>query len=193
MTGRVAVALVHHPCLDKHGEIYTTSITNLDVHDIARGATTYGVDAFYVVTPVSAQQKMARAIAAYWEEGAGRKRNPDRTTAMRIVHVVASVEDARAAETAALDGAAPLVVATSAKEQGATPCASLRARLEAEDGSAPAGALFLFGTGHGLAHSLVDGADVVLEPLRGRPEKNGGYNHLSVRSAVAIFLDRLLG
>lgn len=184
---RVAVALVHHPCLDKHGQIYTTSITNLDVHDIARSATTYGVDAFYVVTPVSAQRSMAEAIAEYWEQGAGQKRNPDRTTAMRIVHVVASIEDALRLEGDAL-GVKPALVVTSAKEQGATRCAELRARMP----SLP-GILMLFGTGHGLAPSVVESADVVLEPLRGRPDKNGGYNHLSVRSAAAIFLDRILG
>ena len=179
---RVAVALVHYPCLDKHGEVFTTSITNLDVHDIARASTTYGVAAFYVVTPVSAQQTMAEAIAQYWEEGDGRRRNPDRTTAMKIVHVVPSVEDAIAKETAALGGDKPCVVSTSAKEQGSTPCAELRAR--------DVDALILFGTGHGLAPSVLALSDVVLEPLRGA---RNGYNHLSVRSAAAIFLDRLLG
>jgi hypothetical protein len=185
---RVALALCHHPCLDKHGEIYTTSITNLDVHDIARAATTYGVDAFYVVTPISAQRSMAEAIARYWEEGAGRKRNPDRTTAMHIVHVVSSIEDAIAAERATLHDVKPTVVVTSAREQGSVTCAAFRERMPSL-----AGVLVLFGTGHGLAPSVVNGADVVLEPLRGRPEKNAGYNHLSVRSAAAIYMDRLLG
>lgn len=182
---RVALALCHHPCLDKHGEIYTTSITNLDVHDIARAATTYGVDAFYVVTPISAQRSMAEAIAKYWEEGAGRKRNPDRTIAMHIVHVVSSIEEAIAAET---KGSKPTVVVTSAREQGTLSCAAFREQMKSLDG-----VLVLFGTGHGLAPSVVNAADVVLEPLRGRPEKNAGYNHLSVRSAAAIFMDRLLG
>lgn len=183
---RFAVALVHHPVLDKDGEVATTSITNLDVHDIARAATSYGCDAFYVVTPVSAQLEMARRIVGFWEDGPGVRRNPDRTTAMRIVHVVASVDDARAAEERAL-GAAPLLVATSARPQGTTPASVLRARLPAERG-----VLVLFGTGHGLAPSIVERADVVLAPLPGRPAQNGGYNHLSVRSAVAIHLDRLL-
>lgn len=183
---RMAVALVHYPCLDKHGELYTTSITNLDVHDIARASTTYGVSAFYVVTPISAQRTMAESIANYWETGAGRKRNPDRTTAMKIVHVVSSVEEAIEAETKVL-GKRPCVVVTSAKEQGSVTCLAFREQLKATD------ALMLFGTGHGLAHSIVDGADVVLEPLRGRPEVNDGYNHLSVRTAASIFLDRLLG
>jgi tRNA (guanine37-N1)-methyltransferase len=186
---RVAVALVHHPCLDKHGNVYTTSITNLDVHDIARSSTTYGVDAFYVVTPVSAQRSMAEAIAEYWEGGSGRKRNPDRTTAMRIVHVVESVEEAERREAEILK-AKPTLVVTSAKEQGTTPCAELRERMKTLPGI-----LLLFGTGHGLAPSVVDKADVVLEPLRGRPDRrpnDEAYNHLSVRSAAAIFLDRLL-
>ena len=105
---------------------------------------------------------------------------------MRIVHVVASVDDARAAEERAL-GASTLVVATSAKPQGATHASALRSRLPEERG-----VLVLFGTGHGLAPTVIDSADVVLAPLPGRPERNGGYNHLSVRSAVAIHLDRLL-
>jgi tRNA (guanine37-N1)-methyltransferase len=184
---RVAVALVHHPCLDKHGEIYTTSITNLDIHDIARASTTYGVSAFYVVTPISAQRSMAEAIAKYWEEGAGQKRNPDRTTAMKIVHVVSAVADAIDAETSLL-GERPLVVVTSAKAHGSVTCQAFRERMT--DARA---AVLLFGTGHGLAPSIVDGADVVLEPLRGRPDMNDGYNHLSVRTAASIFLDRLLG
>ena len=183
---RIALALVHHPCLDRDGNLYTTSITNLDVHDIARAATSYGCDAFYVVTPVSAQQEMARRIVGFWEEGPGQRRNPDRTIAMRLVRVVASVEDALQAEERAL-GARPLLVATSARPQGATHAAALRARLPDERG-----VLILFGTGHGLAPSLLERADVVLAPLPGRPDKNGGYNHLSVRSAVAIHLDRLL-
>ena len=183
---RVALALVHHPCLDRDGNVFTTSITNLDLHDIARAATSYGCDACYVVTPVTAQQEMARRIVGFWEDGPGQRRNPDRTTAMRIVHVVASVAEAIAAEEHEL-GARPLVVATSARPQGSMPSDALRARLPGERG-----VLVLFGTGHGLAPSLVDGADVVLAPLVGRPHKSGGYNHLSVRSAAAIYLDRLL-
>jgi hypothetical protein len=46
----------------------------------------------------------------------------------------------------------------------------------------------LFGTGWGLTQEVKDGSDYVLAPIEGK-----GYNHLSVRSAVAIVLDRLLG
>ena len=50
--------------------------------------------------------------------------------------------------------------------------------------------MILFGTGWGLAPAVLDQADVFLAPLKGaHPE---GYNHLSVRAACAIILDRLL-
>ncbi|PID40198.1 MAG: hypothetical protein CR984_04510 [Proteobacteria bacterium] len=45
-----------------------------------------------------------------------------------------------------------------------------------------------FGTAWGLADEFMAAADHVLEPLVGK----GTYNHLSVRSAVAIILDRLV-
>ncbi len=182
--GRLVTALVHYPCVNKHGAVFTTSITNLDVHDIARSSRSYGVAAFYVVTPISAQQAMAKAIAAYWE-GDGVKRNADRQNAMRLVRVVSSVKDVLDAEQA-LTGTAPLVIATSAKPQGAVPYDSLRMRL-----ATTASSVLLFGTGHGMAPSIMDAADVVLAPLLGGADD--GYNHLSVRSAAAIILDRLLG
>ncbi len=180
---RVATALLHHPCVDKHGKIYTTSITNLDVHDIARSSKTYGVDAFYVVTPIQAQQEMAKAIAAYWDQGGGRVRNPSRTEAMEIVRVVASLEEAVAME-AAIRGNAPPVWATSAKLMGARTVSYAEARPTFLD----QGGVLIFGTGHGLAPHVVNAADYVLEPLPGAD----GYNHLSVRSAAAIIIDRLL-
>jgi hypothetical protein len=50
--------------------------------------------------------------------------------------------------------------------------------------------LVVFGTGWGLAPTVVESADALLEPVRGVREE---YNHLSVRAACAIILDRLLG
>jgi hypothetical protein len=49
--------------------------------------------------------------------------------------------------------------------------------------------LLLFGTGWGLSDSLTNEADFKLEPIFGKALD--GYNHLSVRSAVAIYCDRL--
>ena len=181
---RVATALVHYPCLDKHGNVYATSITNLDVHDIARSSRTYDVRAYYLVTPIDAQRDMARAITGYWAGDEGLRRNVTRTDALSIVDVVPALEDAIAKETAIL-GEPPLVVATSAK-LGARPV-STYAQMREEFARVP-GALLVFGTGHGLAPSITDAADRVLAPIPPRAD----YNHLSVRSAAAIILDRLL-
>ena len=51
--------------------------------------------------------------------------------------------------------------------------------------------LVVFGTGWGLAPEVIRSADAILEPIRASIETR--YNHLSVRSACAITLDRLLG
>ena len=49
--------------------------------------------------------------------------------------------------------------------------------------------LLIFGTAWGLSENFIAGADYSLNPVIG----NTDYNHLSVRSAVAIILDRLFG
>ena len=46
----------------------------------------------------------------------------------------------------------------------------------------------LFGTGWGLEKSILTEADYVLDPIEGV----GEYNHLPVRAAIAIILDRLV-
>lgn len=186
--GRLSVALVHHPVLDRFGGIQTTALTNLDVHDIARSSRTYGCAAFYIVTPVQAQIDQARAIVGFWEGEAGQKRNKDRTEAMRRVQVVTTVDEAIAADTTA-GGQRPLIIVTSARPQGTVPYSHLRERLD--EG---AHALVLFGTGSGLADSVHELADLVLAPIVGPADDDGTrWNHLSVRSAAAIILDRLRG
>jgi hypothetical protein len=180
--GRLSLALIHHPCVDKHGEIYSTSVTNLDVHDIARASKTYGVERFYVVHPVQAQQALVAAIAHFWDEGPGRARNRNRGEALATVAVTSTTEEAIAAETAAC-GRRPRVVSTSARpDKDAIAFPTLRHDLESG-----ADVLLLFGTGYGLADSVLGLAEQRLAPLVGPTD----YNHLSVRAAVAIVLDRL--
>ena len=99
--GRLSVALVHHPVLNRFGEVQTTALTNLDVHDLARSSRTFGCAAYYVVTPIEAQLEQARAIVGYWEGDRGTSKNRDRSEAMSRVKVVVDVESAIAAEVAA--------------------------------------------------------------------------------------------
>ena len=68
-------------------------------------------------------------------------------------------------------------------------------RRELADPSQKKPAVIVFGTGWGISDSFYPEVDRILAPICG-PEggqEKGGYNHLSVRSAVAIILDRLFG
>jgi hypothetical protein len=181
---RVAVALVHHPVLDGQGVVVTTAVTNLDVHDLARSARTYGCSDYFVVHPIAAQRTLVDRIREHWTEGSSGKRIPDRREALSVLRVVESLDVA----VDALGGRAAVEVwATAARRLGESlSFGDARARVEGEGRPI----LIVFGTGWGLAPRVVDGADALLEPIR---PASGDYNHLSVRAACAIALDRLLG
>ena len=181
----VYLALLHHPVYDKNGVVVTTAVTNMDIHDIARAGRTYGVSRFFVVTPVKALQKLALKIIHHWEFGYGSDYNPTRKEALTLARICDVLDDVIISieqET----GQKPLIVATSARRAGQrTSFTALKEMLHRE--TRPF--LVLFGTGWGLTEVTLSQADYVLEPIQGRTE----FNHLSVRSAAAIILDRLLG
>ncbi|MCB0357623.1 MAG: RNA methyltransferase, partial [Bdellovibrionales bacterium] len=85
----------------------------------------------------------------------------------------------------------PQIIATAARDFPSVPRCSFRElRQEAfKDPQKPR--LLLFGTGFGLDEQILKQCDVILEPIKGSSEDD--YRHLSVRSAVSICLDRLLG
>ena len=83
-------------------------------------------------------------------------------------------------------GDRPLLVVTSARPSaGGTSSEALSARLAAPGPPV----LMVFGTGWGLAPEVMARADLRLAPVQGPSD----YNHLSVRAAAAVILDRLLG
>lgn len=181
------LALVHYPVLDRTGDTVTTAITNLDVHDLSRTARTYDLESFFVVTPVEAQRRLAQGILDHWRDGGpGHARVPERSEALARCRVVESV-DAAADAVRALEGSEPWLVATAARPVSGVPLGSFAAVGE-DIAQAKRPHLLLFGTGHGLAEELIRRADILLPPVR-----PGGYNHLSVRAAAAIVLDRLFG
>ena len=180
----IYVALMHHPVKNKSGTIVTTAITNLDLHDIARLTATYDLGGYYVVNPMPAQRELAERIVSHWVEGFGSEYNPNRGEALRRISIVAGLDLARA-DIEARHGVPPRVVATAARRaDGAVSYPGMRLVLE---GGGPF--ILAFGTGWGLTDDFIRGCDMALEPVAGR----GGYNHLPVRAAVAIILDRLLG
>jgi tRNA (guanine37-N1)-methyltransferase len=179
------LGLVHHPVYDKNGQIVTTAITNMDIHDIARAAKTYGVKRFYVITPVKSLQKLALKIIHHWEEGYGSHYNETRKEALSLVEVKDTLDDV-ILDVERDTGAKPRMVATSARAgKGRTPFAVFKDMLISDLHPY----LLLLGTGWGLAETVIAQSDYVLEPIEG----GSGFNHLSVRSASAIILDRLLG
>jgi len=181
---KVAVALIHHPVVDKNGQTMTAAVTALDLHDIARAARTFGLGAFYVVTPLQDQQILVRQIIDHWVTGYGSHYNPDRQAALALIRLkpsLAAVID----DLAQAQGRRPRTVVTSARlAQGDLSYAQVRAL--ASDGRP---LLLLFGTAWGLAPEVLTEADYRLAPIQGV----GDYNHLAVRSAVSIILDRISG
>jgi hypothetical protein len=180
----VDIALIHYPVINKKGETIGSAVTNLDLHDIARAARTFGVDNYYIVTPYSDQQTLVQEILDHWQTGYGATYNPARKTALDRVQITGSLESAIALVTEQR-GRRPLLLTTSASVQGnSISYRETRRRIEAGESI-----LLLFGTAHGLAPEITETADYTLPPI----ESTTGYNHLSVRSAVSIILDRLLG
>lgn len=181
----VSVALIHYPVYDKNRQVVSTAVTNLDIHDIARAARTFGLHRYYLVTPVSGQQVLAGRIVRHWQEGWGAGYNPKRKAALDLVRIASTLDDA-------LDdleltfGRPPKLVTTGARSH---PGAVTFGRLKELVGDKTQPYLIVFGTGWGLTEEVFDRADLVLEPITG-PEE---YNHLSVRSAAAIIMDRLFG
>lgn len=176
------LALVHYPVTNKNGEVIASALTNFDLHDIARAACTFGACGFYCVTPLADQQEIAKTIASHWQTGFGSEYNPKRRQALNLIKVCDAIEDA-VQDICALEQQAPLVIATSA-QQMPNAC-DFKAVKDSLVKGCPH--LLLFGTAWGLCPEVFDNADFILEPIEG----DTGYNHLSVRSAASIMLDRL--
>ncbi len=182
---RLFIALVHYPVVDRNGRTVASAITSLDLHDLARSARTYGVSAYYVIHPVPDQREFAERVIGHWMEGPGRQFDSRRREALDLIRIVPDL-DVALADAEALAGTQPLMVHTSARAVGQISYAAMREQLELPDGPP---LMLLFGTGFGMAASMLERADLALAPVLG-PED---YNHLSVRAAAGIILDRLRG
>ncbi|MDD3396588.1 MAG: RNA methyltransferase [Acidaminococcaceae bacterium] len=177
------LGLVHYPCYNKHMQVIATAITNFDIHDIARTARTYDVSRYFLIHPLAAQEEMLKKILAYWQTGYGSMYNPDRKEALSRVEYQPSIATAIDA-IEAIEGVKPLTVTTDARIYPNTVKYSFVRDL-LETGDKPI--FLLLGTGFGLEQETMTGFDYILEPIWGPCD----YNHLCVRSAAAIMLDRL--
>ena len=181
----LSIVLLHYPVVDKNGLIVTTALTNIDVHDIARSARTYGVRRFFVATPVPALRALAAKVMEHWETGYGSTYNETRKDALGLVRLESDLDTTMVAVERETTQRPTLVMTSARPGAQRQSFAELRAEL-AGAGDAPY--LLVLGTGWGLAPEILARADRFLEPIFGPTD----YNHLSVRSAAAIMLDRLL-
>jgi hypothetical protein len=184
MKPNLYIGLVHYPIYDKKREVVTTAVTNFDIHDIARCARTFGVGGFYIITPLESQVQLVKRIIHHWVEGTGSVYNPTRKEALSLIRISQTIDEA-GQEISDLWQKKVKQIATGATEHpNNLGFGGLQKLLE--DRATPF--FLIFGTGWGLTQEVKDKADYVLAPIQGK-----GYNHLSVRAAVAIILDRLLG
>jgi hypothetical protein len=184
----VSVALIHWPVLDRAGHTVCTNVTNFDIHDIARVSRVYGIDRYFIVNRMKEQLMFVGRVLDHWRVGTGSKYNPKRKTALGMVQLAETLQDVLK------DGewnVPPLVVATSARPQSGLETVSFRGLKERIDSRPEQPVLLVFGTGFGLHDEVFTHCQVVLEPIKGASKDD--YRHLSVRSAVSICLDRLLG
>lgn len=182
----LTVVLLHHPVLNRLGESISSTVDHFDVMDASRLALTYDIWRLYVVTPVPAQRALVERLILHGNKQA--EREPDRGTfakthwAPDLQTVLDEHEDER--------GTLPVTVATSARApdpanaERTIDFGALRAKLGQGEPVA-----LIIGKAWGLAPSVLDRADLRLVPI----DTGTGYNHLSVRSATAILVDRLLG
>lgn len=178
--------LMHDNICLPGGKVGTSSVTSIDIHDIARSARTYNLKEYFIVTPLVDQQKIVQKLLSFWQTPEGQEYNPNRSEAVACVNLKSSLEEVvHAIEQK--EGKKPLLIATAARS-------FINARYityydQQLVWSQQRPVLFLFGTARGLSTELIEHCDYILEPLYGFSD----FNHLSVRSAAGIIFDRWLG
>jgi len=178
----IYLGLVHYPVYNKFGDIVTTSITNMDVHDISRTCLTYGVKKYFLINPLASQKDLYQKIIGFWNSETGQNYQPDRASALQQIQFCNTLQEAISI-IKTQENAEPLLVTTTARDT--------KGQVAYGDFSGIVGdkpVLLLFGTGYGLADEIHSQSDFTLKPIKITDD----YNHLSVRSAVAIILDRLI-
>lgn len=178
----MSIAIIHYPVYDKNGDIVATSITNLEIHDIARTCMTFGLELCYIVTPLAKQRAITEKLIHHWTDGYGSRYNPARAEALKKVVIRDGMDDM-----VAHCKGDPIIVGTSSKERPGKSISYRELQALTEKETRPL--LLLFGTGWGLSGEIVEICEKMLQPIRG----NGDYNHLSLRVALGIILDRLFG
>jgi len=170
----IAVALVHHPVLNRFGETSATAITSIDVHDFARTCAFYGVGPVYLVHPAAGMHALIHDMTDYYLKGAGGEKNPSRREVLQAVRCVNSVQEIQQDDDYQL-----WYTSASPPEEKYMELYNLP-KIKGKH-------LIVFGTGWGLDVENMPKENGWLSPIEGI----GKVRHLSVRAALAIYLDRL--
>ena len=180
------IVLMHDEVLvGSENNLGSTSVMSIDIHDIARSSCTYGMKQFFIVTPLIDQQKIIKKFFSFWKSDSGVDYNKGRHMAINLVSVADKLDDV-VADIEHKEGKIPILIATSARKT-AGKSISFYDQQNVWKHDRPV--VLLLGTGQGLSEQLIDRCDYVLNPIHGFTD----FNHLSVRSAAAIIMDRWLG
>ncbi len=180
------VILMHDQVKLPDGTTGTSSVTSIVIHDTARSCATYGIENFFLVTPLVDQLSIVETFLSFWHSERGKKYNPSRFKAVSRVRTEISLARALASIEAET-GKKPIIITTSAKTMSHATTIDYHSQETIWVQKRPV--VFIFGTAQGLADEVVNQSDYLLLPITGMTD----YNHLSVRSAMAIILDRWLG
>ena len=184
----VYVGLVHWPVLNRSGEKIATTVTHFDIHDIARACRTFGVKKYFIINRLQEQLMYVSRVLSHWHSGDGAGINAKRESALSLVEPVETVAEALKR----IGGQqAPMIIATAARTMAAGASISFKEIRESIENNGETPVLLLFGTGSGLHQEVISPEMQLLEPIMGAAEDQ--FRHLSVRSAVSICLDRILG
>ena len=156
----------------------------MEIHDIARSCMTFGIDLCYIVSPLVKQRKIMEKLIHHWKHGYGATYNPLRGMALEKVKICSDMEEMLKEIRVSGD---PIIVGTSSKARGDKSIGYQELCTMIRNEEKPF--LMLFGTGWGLTDTTVELCDKMLMPVRG----SGDYNHLSLRVALGIILDRIFG
>lgn len=185
LNNNVFIALVHHPIKNIKNEIITTSLTNLDIQDIARSARTYGINKYYITHPILEQRKLAEKVLSFWDSEKKRKNENSKHVAMNNIIIKKSLKEA-ISNIKKEYKQKPILIGTDANQmKNMVDYSFIKHKIQEEKRPY----LIVFGTGWGLSQEIIESCDYILKPVGGYDK----YNHLSVRSAVAIILDKLFG
>jgi len=181
------IVLMHDQVKLPKGRIGTTSVTSIDIHDIARSARTYDITQYFIVTPLKDQQKIVTTLMDFWLSDVGIEYNPQRHEALSRVRLCNSLKES-IQTVIKKEQKNPIIMGTSARsEYGGIETVFYDEQEKIWSQDRPV--LIIFGTGNGLSDKIFAVCDYMLPSLEGVSD----FNHLSVRSAAGIVLDRWLG